>query len=449
LPPYAGARGRNIEDATFTDVALNLEGDLTSTTRVRWTNGYRNFNRFIVQDLDGTPAAIADQVDLNDGHSLTSEAQLSSLLWDDRLEVLGGAFVYREVMHEDQANDFFLGLAQDTPSLQAIDRRARRSYENESLAGYSHLSLKVSPRLRLIAGIRYSRDKKHDREADSALATNDVTLSSKAADSWNSITPQLSAEYTLSDKIFGYATISRGYASGGFSNALAGIGIQQYNPESLWNYEAGIKTELLDRTLQVNSSVFFMNYTNIVAQSYETAANGTPVNVYSNAGKAHVRGIDTSLEWRPLPAVSIDAGLGLLAQEILQYGIGANGAQIPPGTAHFFNSPSASAHAAAQYAAPLNAKFGTLLVEGSWTFFSRTYFDNTNSITSSQSPFSLYNGNLTYRWPGERLAVTLFAANIADKAYLTRTTNGLSSLGVALAQFGPPRTFGVRLRYTF
>src|SRR6202044_2368970 len=111
---------------------------------------------------------------------------------------------------------------------------------------------------------------------------------------------QFGAEYAINENVFTYATISKGYASGGFSGAISGFGIQVYDPESLWNYETGFKTEFFNRTLLFNASAFFMNYGNIVVQSFEVSANGTPVNVYANAGKAHVKGIDAALEWRPI-----------------------------------------------------------------------------------------------------------------------------------------------------
>jgi outer membrane receptor protein involved in Fe transport len=43
----------------------------------------------------------------------------------------------------------------------------------------------------------------------------------------------------------------------------------------------------------------------------------------------------------------------------------------------------------------------------------------------------------------------VFGNNLTNQVYLVRTANLLSSFGYALAQFGPPRTYGLRLKYEF
>lgn len=449
LPPGVGPQGRSIDDANFTDESLIITAQLTPTTTLHSITGYHDFNRFSVQDLDGTPAAISDLVNSNDGHSLVSELQLNSTQFEDRLDIVAGAFALREDLYENQANDFLLGLAASTPALQGLSRRQVRSYENESLASYAHLSAKVTDAFRLTAGIRYSWERKTDHEVDSALVNNLVTDDTQAARSWNSVTPQFGAEYTMSEQVFSYVTVSKGYASGGFSSTITGVGIQQYNPESLWNYEAGIKLALINRTLFFNAAAFFMDYNNIVVQSFAAEANGTPENVYTNAGKAHVRGLDADIEWRPIESLTATAGVGLLEQRFLQYGIGANGLPIAPDSAHFFDSPSVTMNSTVRYDLPYHPYAGLLTVQGNWSYRSRTYFDNTFSVTSSQDPYSLFGGRLSYAFAGGHLSASLLGENLANKVYLVRTANALSSIGFALAQFGAPRTYGIRVTYKF
>jgi iron complex outermembrane recepter protein len=447
LPAGVGPRGRSIDNANFTDESLIITAQLTPTTTLHSLTGYHDFNRFTVQDIDGSPAPIADLVNDNDGHSLISELQINSTQFEDHLDIVAGAFALREDLYENQANDFLLGLAATSPPLQTISRRQVRSYENQSLAGYAHISAKVTEAFRLTAGIRYGWERKTDHEVDSALVNDLVTDDTQAARSWNSLTPQFGAEYTISANAFSYVTVSKGYASGGFSSAISGLGIQQYNPESLWNYEGGIKLSLLNRTILFNAAAFFMDYDNIVVQSFAAEANGTPENVYTNAGKAHVKGIDAEFEWHPIAPLSATAGIGLLQQRFLQYGVGENNLPIPPESAHFFDSPSITLNSTVQYALPFHPASGLLTVQGNWAYRSRTYFDNSFSITSSQDPYSLFGARLTYASSGGHLSVSLLGENLSNTVYAVRTANALSSLGFAIAQFGPPRTYGVRFSY--
>jgi iron complex outermembrane receptor protein len=417
---------------------------------LRSTTGFREFSRQLAQDLDGTPTPIADQVKGDNGQSLTSELQFNAKFLDDRLSLVAGLFALHENLYENQSNDLLSGLAAVIPALQAISTRAVRAYDNRDLAGYSHVIFNVTDDFRLNAGIRYSWERKEDNEVDSLLVSNAVTEASQATKKWESTTPQFGAEYTVNENIFTYATISKGYASGGFSSALATIGgIQEYNPESLWNYEAGFKSEFFDHTLRFNASAFYMDYTNIVVQSFSATANGTPVNIYANAGKATVKGIDADLEWRPIKALTITGGLGLLDQKFLQFGIGANGQQIPASSAHFLDSPDVTASATIQYAIPLDENLGALTVEGGWSYRSTTYLDNDNSVTSSQAPYSLFDGHLTYQLPGGHVSATLYAENLTNQVYVVRSANLMSSLGFTIGIFGPPQLYGLRLKYKF
>jgi iron complex outermembrane receptor protein len=449
LPPGVGARGRSADDAEFLDESLVIAADLTPAVTLRSITGYHDFNRFVARDLDGTPAAIADQVYGSDGHSITSELQLNAKVFDDRGNLVVGAFALQENMYENQANDFLLSLAEEDPALQSLSHRQYRTYDNTSAAAYTHLIFDVTQALRLSAGIRYSWEEKRDHETDSVLATNAVTGDDQANRTWKSSTPQAGAEYTVNERVFLYTTISKGYASGGFSNALSGVGIQMYNPESLWNYEAGLKSQFFDRRLLFNLSAFFEDYSNIVVQSFEGAANGVPVNVYANAGKAHVRGIDADWQWVPIQSLSISAGVGLLSQKFLQFGIGANGLPIPAASAHFFDSPNVTVNSTVKYTVPWDARYGSLAVAMGWSYRSRTYFDNSYSITSSQDPYNLYNATATYQFPSGHLSAEAFGNNVFNKVYLVRTGNTLSSFGYALAQFGPPVTYGLRVKYKF
>ena len=162
-----------------------------------------------------------------------------------------------------------------------------------------------------------------------------------------------------------------------------------------------------------------------------------------------VKGLEADLEWRPIKSVTITGGLGLLDQKFLQFGIGANGQQIPAASAHFLDSPDTTLSATIQYTVPMDENLGALTVEGGWSYRSRTYLDNTNVTTSYQNPYSLFDGHLTYQLPGGHISATLYAENITNQVYVVRELNLTSSLGYTLGVFGPPQTYGLRLKYKF
>src|SRR5579872_4397193 len=77
-----------------------------------------------------------------------------------------------------------------------------------------------------------------------------------------------------SDNLF-YLSAAKGYRVGGINqglgtlcdNALAGLGLSKvngnYNADTLWSYEIGAKNSLFDRRLQINSSLFRIDWKNI------------------------------------------------------------------------------------------------------------------------------------------------------------------------------------------
>lgn len=72
------------------------------------------------------------------------------------------------------------------------------------------------------------------------------------------------------------------------------------------------------------------------------------------------------------------------------------------------------------------------------------------SIIRSHTPaFQVFNASLTYALPGDALSITGFVRNISDEpVYLAAFQSGFvpSFVGVSIA---PPRTYGLRLSYTY
>ena len=67
-----------------------------------------------------------------------------------------------------------------------------------------------------------------------------------------------------------YFTVSRGYKAGGFNLSEALLPSQiQFNPESDVSFELGYKAELLDRSLRINTDVFYMRRKSLQVKTSE------------------------------------------------------------------------------------------------------------------------------------------------------------------------------------
>ncbi|MDT9600594.1 TonB-dependent receptor [Sphingosinicella rhizophila] len=79
----------------------------------------------------------------------------------------------------------------------------------------------------------------------------------------------------------------------------------QINPDTVWNYEAGIKADFLDRKLSIQASVYHIDWKDI--QLYTIFANQI---VLANAGAAKVDGFELQAVARPTRLLSIGGNVG-------------------------------------------------------------------------------------------------------------------------------------------
>jgi len=86
-----------------------------------------------------------------------------------------------------------------------------------------------------------------------------------------------------------YGVIARGYKTGGFNSTFERPEDLTFDPESSWNYEAGLKSTFFNRKLSADLAVFYINWKN--QQIYQTVPSGRG-SMLKNAGHSVSRGIE-------------------------------------------------------------------------------------------------------------------------------------------------------------
>jgi iron complex outermembrane receptor protein len=453
LPPGYGGRGRSIDNATFKTVAATIAVELSPFISIRSISGYQTFDRFLVDDGDGTPAAVIDELDITNGSQFTQELQLNADLFDKHLKLTAGGFFLHENLYEDESNGFLTELAETEPSLQTLSSRNVHHFTNQSEAAFAHATWAFADDTSLTGGVRYTREEKSALYQVGPLVTpNDFsTLDEALPLHFSAVTPMLELEHKFTKDVFGYLSASKGYSSGGFNDtpsALTGR-IATYGPESLWNYEIGVKSEFLDRRLRLNLAAFLMNYDNVVIQSYGVSPTNGGIGLETtNGGRARVKGAEAELDWRVTRRLTATASYGELNQHFLDFGIGANGMPIDPAGAHFFDSPAETESVRVSYTLPVPASIGTFETSADWSHRDRTWFDNDNTPVSFQGAYGLFGARVQYTSVSGRLSLMAFGDNLTDRAYMVRSIDGLvTPFAFAVALYGQPRTFGVRIGY--
>src|SRR5690606_7152017 len=126
--------------------------------------------------------------------------------------------------------------------------------------------------------------------------------------------PKVSLAYTINDDAMVYATVGRGFRSGGF-NATPTLG-RIFDAEETTSYEVGFKTTWFDRMLSVNGAVFQTDYDDrqefilIVAEGAQALIN---------IPKSRVRGAELEVAARPVEGLELQASLGLMDTKIRQF----------------------------------------------------------------------------------------------------------------------------------
>jgi iron complex outermembrane receptor protein len=168
----------------------------------------------------------------------------------------------------------------------AIDTKTGlASFRDENLleeesAVYGEANFMVTSKLKVTAGVRYSRESISYTQTyfGQSLGTFIPTIANGGLTSNASVetpvTPKFGISYQFDPATMAYANAAKGFRVGGVNVAvsqikcagdLATIGLTQipqtYQSDSVWNYEAGVKTRLFGRA-QVNADIFYVDWQN-------------------------------------------------------------------------------------------------------------------------------------------------------------------------------------------
>ncbi|MDR1056588.1 MAG: TonB-dependent receptor [Prevotellaceae bacterium] len=119
--------------------------------------------------------------------------------------------------------------------------------------------------------------------------------------------PKFTVNYKPVDVYSVYASVAKGYKTGGFNSAPEDLKDVTFDPEYSWNYEAGIKLNFFDGRLGSEASVFLIDWRD--QQIYQFNPNGVG-SILRNAGKSASKGFELLLKIVPVRLLSITASYG-------------------------------------------------------------------------------------------------------------------------------------------
>jgi iron complex outermembrane recepter protein len=242
-----------------------------------------------------------------------------------------------------------------------------------------------------------------------------------------------------------YSAISRGYKAGGFNLGSAAALHPEFEPEFLWNYELGVKTQGLEGRLYADTTLFYMQRDNMQVRSGEQSDPSDPTTyifITTNVARGYNYGVESSVRWLPNAQVELGASFGLLKTQE-SGSVDNNGQPI---------ASRAQAHAP-EYQAQLNATYRHprgLMARIDYSAMDKFYFDVPADHDQQSQAYALTHikvGYETLHW-----SIYGWMRNVFDKVYATRGfffANEPPDFNDKLyIQNGDPRQIGVSVQWS-
>ena len=327
------------------------------------------------------------------------------------------------------------GLAARTGAL-ASSTLAEQGVRSRSYAVFADGVLHLPASFDLTAGARYTRDTKTAdlTRSDFIRPAGGFAVNGLEA-SWHEVTPRAVLSWQPRAGLMAYGSVTRGFTSGGFNaDASSQAAFRTpFAPETVTNYEAGVKSQWLDNRLRFNASVFKMAY-----RDKQELVNNTLTGILTivNAGKATVKGTELELAYKAASWLDLSAGYAHLDGKYDRFAVGTVNNSGNP----LSNAPRQQYSLAANGSYPIGS-LGYLVGAASYAWKDSYNTGAANDPNLQLPSYGLANLSLGVESPDRSLRLVAWVKNANDTTYLlTRSTQ------VVLARYaGEPRTFGLTL----
>ncbi len=193
-------------------------------------------------------------------------------------------------------------------------------YDLQQTALFGELTYDVTDRLHVTAGGRYYDFEEKRRFLSGGLFSNGDDQVDKTDST--GFTPRVLLSYDVNETSTFNAQASQGFRLGGVNDPLnAGLcdpgdlttfgSFQAYDDETLWNYEAGMKTSF-DNGVTLNAAVF---YSDIQDLQVTLDAGSCSSRISFNVPDAHTAGIEFELTAQPTDALDLSVAGSILESE--------------------------------------------------------------------------------------------------------------------------------------
>lgn len=458
----------------------------------------------------GARTSITEPVTLNpplgniEAEQFSDELQLLGSAFDDKLEWIVGA--YWMSMEGSQtfpqqnlgANPAWPTGPSPIPQLALPWLAAQSGWyqdspagdvENEAYALFGEGTYTLNEQWSLTLGARQSWDQRTLKATNFALDTttlrygcamrdeNGVLLPDNACErevdeDFDRATWRTALNYSPTEDMLIYGSIATGYRTGGFNGrGTNNFTLQPFEEETVINYELGHKTDWQlgeIASMRTNLAIYLQQYDDIQKTvSGNNPDTGAFETFTTNAAEAEIQGVDFDVLIAPTESLQISVAYAYVDAEYKEWDRAiAPGVVIDYTESPFVYIAEHSLTTSLQYTLPLDASVGEVSLMGSvywqddteasadaWRWdtlgWSQANLDEALASTVIDD-YAIWNFRVDWLGVmGSSFDLAAFVNNAADEEYVTGGLNVPDSLGWAAANYGPPRTYGASVRYSF
>ncbi|MDG2303424.1 MAG: TonB-dependent receptor [Candidatus Binatia bacterium] len=401
----------------------------------------------------------------------SGELQVNGAAFDGMLVFVGGLFAQWENAADTRTTVVGPPLNRFTTNVSEI--------KNWTWAPYLQATADFTEWLSITGGIRYTQDNKELTLSQFVSNTGEVLLDEvNDSELFTAWTPMASIASTVPfdllpdsvDHVMGYFTYAQGFKGGGF-NALPGPRNQEgtdalaaaFQPETLNNFELGLKSIYLDNRLTLNLAGFYGKYDDIQKVSVQAVGfdeQGVPIiqRITENAAVATIKGFEIEAQAYPVEGLQITGNIGYTdatyddfpnaVSDLTDQSIDRSGET-------FNNVPKFTSFLAVQYSWLIEGADEAEILQGwltprlEWYYQSMVHLNGPELADSVQSGYNLLNARLSYAFWDDRAQVALWGKNLTDETFINWSTPTVSTFGFLVNFPGLPRTWGGEISYRF
>ena len=360
----------------------------------------------------------------------------------------------------------------------------------ENYAGFAQIGFKFTDTVKLSVGARYTHDKKEGTVTGVVVATGDrfspndprpnvtieglcrtptggVVTPTPAAcvapnewifsagtgfqtdysKDWSEVTPQATLDWQISDDLFTYVTVAKGFKGGGFDDTPANPAQAStpFDPEEATNYELGVKADMLDGRMRLNADVFMMDYKDLQVTQTNAACL---CNITDNAASAEIKGVEAEFTLAATQALRLSlAGSYVDAkyEDFIESAINpSTGQRLDSSGNRLQRTPETQLTGGVDLTLSAGSLGEALNFRVNYTWQSDMPWATDN--IAQEDAYGLLDARVALSPPSAPWAVAVWGKNITDELY---RTNIISFFGEEVSQFGVPRTYGVDFSWKF